>query len=152
MVTDQLARAMRWSVCCGVLLSCAVPAGVAWADVDQAPPIIRGSGDLWFADGGSVQGDPYDLRVQAEDADQGGAPASGVRSVEVRADGVLLGQRQGGCGAAGCTVGLDVSLDPEQYPEGPLEIEIVAEDAGQPGARGGCGRCGQGAERGPGRR
>lgn len=70
-----------------VVASLACVAPTAALATDETPPSVRMSGNLAWAAGGPVSGEPYSLLVEVNDPERGATP-TGAASAAIEVDGV----------------------------------------------------------------
>jgi hypothetical protein len=106
------------------------------AKVDRGAPVVTQSGYLPENDGATIDdpatpiaqgGQPYDLHVDATDESASGTRA-GVRSIEIKVNGVRKDYVEQTCPAGSCPMQRDWIFTPSQYPAGTYTIDTVVRD------------------------
>jgi hypothetical protein len=96
--------------------------------VPSIAPDVEIGGDLRASAHGPLTGDTYDLWVDAEDGSSSTAPQSGIRSIEVLADGRRVAFAQQQCPQGSCDLDLDWDFLRENFTVGRHVIDVAVRD------------------------
>ena len=96
--------------------------------VDKTKPGIDLGGTFMTAPGMVLDGPTYGLEVEATDGTVGD-PNSGVVDLKVKIDNVLVDSDSQACATQNCTLGLDPTIDPDNYSNGSHQLRVEATDA-----------------------
>jgi hypothetical protein len=92
--------------------------------VDNTPPAVSASGDLWDdQDLPPIHpGDPQPVHVAASDG------GSGMKQIDIQIDGITRDTTTQACAAGGCSMARDWSFDASGYDEGQHTVNVIATD------------------------
>jgi hypothetical protein len=99
--------------------------------VDRTPPDVTLSGPLKEREGQELPEGSHQLNVDARDGDPNGpdsARRSGLRSIDLRVDGVQKDYAEQGCSTDSCSLSSTWTFDTSEYPGGEHVLEVIARD------------------------